>query len=688
MKDNIFKFVATSNKFTGTFDYILDGNFKNSEYISSSVSKNDYIQIDMLKPDFVSDIKVKFSSSSDVIRFIIGYLNVDQYGNKEWRYLSSDSTHSVAKIVTRTNSELETAHTNYIEVAIPDGTDNGGTYSISMLRPSLTKETLYCSSIKLIFSSALASVAVSEIQPRNRSIYNEFYGDILYLSTLATIRSSEDPNTYMSLDKEKLTLTENSISKLKLGKLYDGSYGLWAYDNVWLGGDENAPQMKISPYSISLGKTSTQYYNTIINSSNIEIGHIGDGSYSTLINSTSLATGRDPISRRYNTLITTSGIWLGSIGDTSAYNTIISSDSIELGYNQSLDKHSTYIDALGFKTGATSTNYYNAEIGGNGSIKLGHMSNGVYSITIDVSEGSNYISMRNSDSGQQEFFRIGKFSAATSPSYQYTAWAKSLCIDPNGYSEAFMAQASTSSLYAIGRGTGGNAIYATAGAGDNAIRLHCGDDQHGINIQADGTGIGIVVTASNNHGIWSKSNISNKAGVYGYNTGGGVGVYAASTGTISLYSEKSAYIQGDASVIGNFYAYSQMYASNLSSGAGTYTVKWTSGTGQFTKDTSSLRYKHDLEELPFDINLYNNIKTYKFKYNSDNSNDIGFIAEELSTLFPDVVIFDKENRPDAVKYDRMAVYNVMANQHNNSEIISLKERITQLETLVDQLLNK
>ena len=186
---------------------------------------------------------------------------------------------------------------------------------------------------------------------------------------------------------------------------------------------------------------------------------------------------------------------------------------------------------------------------------------------------------------------------------------------------------------------GGNAIYANAGTGDRAIKIYCGNDQRGIDVQADGSGVGIVVAAADNHGIWSKTNVSNKAGVYGYNTGGGVGVYAASTGTVSLLSEKDSDFLGSLNLTGSLYAYAQIYAPNMDAGTGTHTVKWNSSSGKFTYDnSSSLRYKHDIERLSFNINLYNSIMPSKFKYNSDNSNDIGFIAEEMATIFPDVVI--------------------------------------------------
>jgi len=766
MTDNVFQFVATSNRFSGTFSYILDGNFKNSEYVSSSVSKDDYIQIDMLKPDYISDVKVKFSSSSDVIRFILGYYYVSTGGTKEWRYLSAgDSSHSVNTIVSR-GSDIETAHSNYIEVAVPDGTDAGGTYLISMLKSALSKQVLYCSSVKLIFSSSLSSVAVSEIQPRLRSIYNEFYGEVLYLSTMASIRSSEDATNFLNFDKEKLSLYAGSDIKVKLGLLADSSYGLWAKDNILLGGDEISANMKIDTTSVNIGFVSTGLYQSSITSTSVklgykdathssieiglneinlwystDIGHLmkmdadgiymrGRTSYYDLsitynkiglgykspsiynleLTSIGIGLGYNATTTKHNTMITDSKISLGSIDSSDHYNTEISSSSIKLGYysgtiydfeldatsirfgyNGVASKHNVIIEDTGMKIGPTTTTYYNTEISGS-KISMGHLGSGLYSMTMDYSDGINFLSIRGPETNNPEFFRLGRFPLSVG--YLNTMWVKSIYISSDGYSgivsdplSAAYIIASSDKNYSLIVNSGQAIAGAMSVQANGSVTGMSCNSYNGLGISCitSGSSIAAYIKASYEDAVYALTNATGYSAVHGVNNAGSpddysYGVAAYSSGNYSLYSSKGSKLDGNV-VFG-----AQLYAPSMDSDAGTYAVKWTSVTGKFTKDTSSLRYKHDIERLSFDVNLYNEIKPSKFKYNSNNSNDVGFIAEEMITLFPDLVILDKNNRPDAIKYDRISVYNVLANQYNNSRIKELESKIAELKELVNSLI--
>ena len=80
-------------------------------------------------------------------------------------------------------------------------------------------------------------------------------------------------------------------------------------------------------------------------------------------------------------------------------------------------------------------------------------------------------------------------------------------------------------------------------------------------------------------------------------------------------------------------------------------------TGEVTKHSSSLRYKHDIRPLPFSsYSKLLQLEPKKFKWNHDRQESIGLIAEEVHTLgLTDFVNYDIDGRPDGVKYKLLAV---------------------------------
>ena len=80
-------------------------------------------------------------------------------------------------------------------------------------------------------------------------------------------------------------------------------------------------------------------------------------------------------------------------------------------------------------------------------------------------------------------------------------------------------------------------------------------------------------------------------------------------------------------------------------------------TGEVTKHSSSLRYKHNISDLPFSsYSKLLQLEPKKFKWNHDGQESIGLIAEEVDALgLKDFVNYDIDGRPDGVKYKLLAV---------------------------------
>jgi hypothetical protein len=105
--------------------------------------------------------------------------------------------------------------------------------------------------------------------------------------------------------------------------------------------------------------------------------------------------------------------------------------------------------------------------------------------------------------------------------------------------------------------------------------------------------------------------------------------------------------------------------------------------------SSSIRYKENV------FNLSNNNWVYDLRpvtYNYKNTNpaelEYGLIAEEVEKVNPLLVVYDKENRPDGLLYERLTIPILKAIQDQKDEIETLKATVDKLEKLVEQLMEE
>ena len=95
------------------------------------------------------------------------------------------------------------------------------------------------------------------------------------------------------------------------------------------------------------------------------------------------------------------------------------------------------------------------------------------------------------------------------------------------------------------------------------------------------------------------------------------------------------------------------------------------------KFTSSERYKKNIVDAALDSTKLYDLRPVEYE-NNENTNDegkpgFGLIAEEVHELFPELVIYDEEGRPDSLSYDRLSVVLVMEIKKLKEEIEKLKE---------------
>jgi len=101
-------------------------------------------------------------------------------------------------------------------------------------------------------------------------------------------------------------------------------------------------------------------------------------------------------------------------------------------------------------------------------------------------------------------------------------------------------------------------------------------------------------------------------------------------------------------------------------------------TGDITRDASSLRYKKNIQNLPYDDykNILN-LNPVKFKWKNSNIEGIGLIAEELHELgLKDFVIYNAKGEPEGISYKLLTVA-IIGLLRNGIEIPSVTPQISE-----------
>lgn len=110
------------------------------------------------------------------------------------------------------------------------------------------------------------------------------------------------------------------------------------------------------------------------------------------------------------------------------------------------------------------------------------------------------------------------------------------------------------------------------------------------------------------------------------------------------------------------------------------------GTGYFANtvtvqsliETSELKYKENVKDLE-NYSLIYKLRPVTFDWKETQKRDIGFIAEEVGDIIPELTDINQSGELEGVKYSKMSVFIIKALQEQEKEIKSLKERLEELE---------
>jgi len=134
----------------------------------------------------------------------------------------------------------------------------------------------------------------------------------------------------------------------------------------------------------------------------------------------------------------------------------------------------------------------------------------------------------------------------------------------------------------------------------------------------------------------------------------------------------------------------QIAGTVLASGAGTHFLKWNNVSGTVTYDTSSRLVKDKIENLSYGLNSVLSLQPRKYFRTDDQKEEIGFIADEVHSVIPEVVpmvnksLFTKNEQdieliPGGVNYDKLTAVLVKAIQEQQAQIEALKAEVAALK---------
>ena len=164
------------------------------------------------------------------------------------------------------------------------------------------------------------------------------------------------------------------------------------------------------------------------------------------------------------------------------------------------------------------------------------------------------------------------------------------------------------------------------------------------------------------------------------NDGSGIGFFTSTT-NIGLIGNYSA-VQGGA--FDNRFTIKNLSTNltvlGINAAVGTHFMKWSNATGNWTYDTSSARYKDNIEDSSYGLAEVLAMRPVTFTYKAEpERHDVGFIAEEMVNVIPEVVAKTTEGEPDAISYDRLTSVLCKAIQELNAKVEALEARIAALE---------
>jgi Chaperone of endosialidase len=202
--------------------------------------------------------------------------------------------------------------------------------------------------------------------------------------------------------------------------------------------------------------------------------------------------------------------------------------------------------------------------------------------------------------------------------------------------------------------------------GDSSGRGNRGNDNSYFGRSTDGDFDGIA-SGSNNTLLGASSKLSVVPFMKNYATAVGSGSIVNSSNTIQLGRNGTDIVK-----IG------------VLDSAGATSV-CLNGSNALATCSSSIRYKNNIQDFRFGLDLIKRLRPVTFNWKADNKADMGLVAEEVNAVEPLLTTTNKDGEVEGVKYDRVGVVLVNAVNEQQVQIEAQQKEIERLKTELDSL---
>lgn len=154
---------------------------------------------------------------------------------------------------------------------------------------------------------------------------------------------------------------------------------------------------------------------------------------------------------------------------------------------------------------------------------------------------------------------------------------------------------------------------------------------------------------------------------------------AAVSGQIGNYSALQGGAYNGGFTIKNSGA--SLYAVGITAGAGSWPMKWNTSTAAWTYDTSRRSAKDNIRDSSYGLAHILQLQPRQFNYLEPEQfrEDVGFVADEVFEVIPELAPVDENGEPAGVSYDRLTSVLCKAIQELNAKIEALESRVAALE---------
>lgn len=198
--------------------------------------------------------------------------------------------------------------------------------------------------------------------------------------------------------------------------------------------------------------------------------------------------------------------------------------------------------------------------------------------------------------------------------------------------------------------------------------------------------IGRTSASNNNESVAAGSGsgaqvISIDGGASGTGAGGAIAARNGGTTICAMGGYSAAYSGGAYDATPTLYFNNTPKVMGIGTGAGTWPMKYNTSTNAWTYDTSRRSAKDNIRDSQYGLASVLQLKPRQFNYLETEQfrEDVGFIADEVFAVIPELAPVDENGDPAGVSYDRLTSVLCKAIQELNAQVESLKARVAALE---------